>query len=422
MIQKVAFYLDNENLNDQDYTKIVEGNPGIGGSEYEFLLVSYLLEQRNNGIDSVLLTRSSLTFPHKNTQSVKGLKESCDFCKSQGIEILVINQSQFDCNILDKYADNLWLILWAHNDIPYSKLSLFSRLKYVKKIVCCGREMMDLYRDHIATLKSTYIYNIFPTQPKRWYLDKIKNRNNNNVVYMGALTPAKGFHILARSWKHILKKVPGAQLYVIGSGRLYNKNVELGGYGLAEKNYENLFMSYLLNSEGHILPSVHFMGLMGIEKYDILGQCKVGVPNPTGFSETFCICALEMQLMGCSLTTIRHAAYLDTVWKQNYLYSKCSQLTDYVVSRLKSAPDDYDEVYDFVTENFGIESNIQRWEQVIKNIDIRILEEYSEKAYQLKGLKNIILKLKLLCPIFNKLPLVEQFYNFYHNRIVKCNQ
>lgn len=126
MRYKVAFYLDNNNLNNQDYTKIVEGNPGIGGSEYEFLLVSYLLEQRDNGIDSVLLTRSNLAFPHKCTKYVKSLKESCDFCKSQNIEVLVINQAQFNRSIFDEYADDLSLILWAHNDIPSSQLSLLS--------------------------------------------------------------------------------------------------------------------------------------------------------------------------------------------------------------------------------------------------------------------------------------------------------
>lgn len=422
MRYKVAFYLDNNNLNNQDYTKIVEGNPGIGGSEYEFLLVSYLLEQRDNGIDSVLLTRSNLAFPHKCTKYVKSLKESCDFCKSQNIEILVINQAQFNRSIFDEYADDLSLILWAHNDIPSSKLSLLYRLKYVKKIVCCGREMMDLYRDHIATLKSTYIYNIFPIQPKQWYLDKIQNQNNHNVVYMGSLTPVKGFHVLARFWKDILKRIPDAQLYVIGSGRLYAKNIELGRYGLAEREYEDIFMHYLVDSEGNILPSVHFMGLMGVEKFDILGQCKVGIPNPTGLSECLPISSIEMQLMGCSITTIHHAAYLDTVWNQNYLYSKCSQLVAYVVDRLNSTPDNYDEVYDFIAENFDIEHNIQRWEQLIQNIDIPNLEKCSEKAYQMKGLKNRLLKLKVLCPIFNILPLIGKVYNFYRYKIMKYNQ
>lgn len=70
MEQKIAFFLDKENLNKQDYSKILDGNPGIGGSEYEILLVSYLLEQRENGINSILLTRSKQHFPHKNVQYI----------------------------------------------------------------------------------------------------------------------------------------------------------------------------------------------------------------------------------------------------------------------------------------------------------------------------------------------------------------
>ena len=421
MENKIAFYLDKENLNNQDYSRITEGNPGIGGSEYEFLLVSYLLEQRKNGITSILLTRNKLKFPHSNIQYVKSIDDACNFCLTHNIFLLVINQTQFDKKILDPYGTKLSFILWAHNTMPYSKLSLFSQLTYIKRIVCCGREMLDLYRDHIATLKSTYIYNIFPTKEKDWYLNKISHEDNHNVAYMGCLTPEKGFHVLARAWKDILKKVPDAQLYVIGSGQLYNK-MAVGEYGLAEKNYEKYFMSYLKDENGNLLPSVHFMGLMGIEKFEVLAKCKVGVPNPTGKTECLPITTIEMQLMGCKITTIKHPAYLDTVFNSKNLYKKTSELCDFITKSLLSSKDDsYDDVYQFITNKFNTESNIQRWEQMIQNIDTFPLENYSEKPYQMKKIKNLLLQLKLRIPIFNHFPPIEKFYNFFLNRILKYN-
>lgn len=418
---KVAFYIAVENLNDLDYSTILKGNPGIGGTEYEFLLVPYLLEKRDNRITPFLLTRSKQHFPHKNVQYVNSLKDACDLCVAKQIPTIIINQGQFDQKVLEPYKENLSFILWAHNNISYSKLSLLSKLNYVKRIVCCGREMQDLYRDHIATFKSTYVYNIFPTKEKKWYLNKIiSQKENHNVVYMGCLAPQKSFHVLARAWKDVLKKVPDAQLYVIGNGRLYDSTAKLGKYGLASEEYESLFMSYLSDKNG-ILPSVHFMGLMGIEKFNVIGQCKVGVPNPTGYTETFCICALEMQLMGCKIVSIKHPAYLDTVYNPQYLYTRTSQLADNIAKALLSEQkDSYDNIYQFITTKFGIEDNIQRWEEIIKNPDLCKLEKYSEKSYQMKPLKDFLLHLKKIFPFLNSLPPVERFYNFYRIKIQKC--
>ncbi len=422
MEQEIAFYLDIENLNDQDYSKILEGNPGMGGSEYEFLLVSYLLEKRSNGIHSILLSRSKQRFPHNNIQYVNNLQEACNFCIRQKIQTIVINQNQFNRHILEPYGKNISFILWAHNTISYQKLSLLSKLNYVKRIVCCGREMMDLYRDHVATLKSTYIYNIFPAKDKEWYLNKISHKKNHNVVYMGCLSPQKGFHVLARSWKDVLKKVPDAQLYVIGSGQLYHK-CEVGEYGLAEKNYEHLFMSYLKDTNGNLLPNVHFMGLMGIEKFKVLAKCKVAIPNPTGQTECLPITCIEMQLMGCQIVTIKHPAYLDTVYDTRYLYTKTSDLATSIAEALLSQEKyTYEDIYQFISNKFGIDYNIKRWEKIIKNLDSYKLEDYSDKPFQMKPLKNFILQLKKNFTFLNILPPIEKFYNFYFNKILKYNQ
>lgn len=420
---KIAFYIAVENLNDLDYSTILKGNPGIGGTEYEFLLVPYLLEKRDNGITPFLLSRSKQHFPHKNVQYVNSLKDACEFCVAKQIPTIIINQGQFDQNILEPYKENLSFILWAHNNISYPKLSLLSKLNYVKRIVCCGREMQDLYRDHIATFKSTYVYNIFPTKEKEWYLNKMTSqKDNHNVVYMGCLAPQKSFHVLARAWKDVLKKVPDAQLYVIGSGQLYNKT-EVGKYGLAEENYENYFMSYLKDKNGELLSNVHFMGLMGIEKFEILSRCKVAVPNPTGLTECLPITAIEMQLMGCTIVTIKHPAYLDTVYNSQFLYTRTSQLADNIVKALLfGQKDSYDNTYQFITTKFGIEDNIQRWEEIIKNPDLCKLEKYSEKSYQMKPLKDFLLHLKKRFPFLNSLQPVERFYNFYRIRILKCYQ
>ena len=85
--------------------------------------------------------------------------------------------------------------------------------------------------DHRAFKKGTYIYNLcnynLPA-PKPFSARK------NHVVYIGSIVPLKGLHLLTKAWSSVLKEVPDAQLYIIGSGNLYNQNEKLGKYGIAE--------------------------------------------------------------------------------------------------------------------------------------------------------------------------------------------
>ena len=412
----IAFYFNIDNVQHLDCTRLLEGNPGVGGTEYEILLVSLLLGRRDNGMEVHLLSRGEVNLPHTHHAVVGDHAGLCRYCREHGIDTLVVNQSQYNddtMRIFDGCAGWLSLILWDHNGMSDKKLSVVNRKTYIKRIVCCGREMLELYRDHPATLKSTYVYNIFPIQPEEWYRRHIQMDDNHNVVYMGMLYRVKGFHVLARAWKEVLRQVPDAQLYVIGSGKLYDKNAVLGSHGIASQEFEDEIMPCLEDEAGNLLPSVHFCGLLGAEKFDVMGRCKVAVPNPWGESETFCICGIEMQLMGCNLTTVYHPAYLDTVYNQAYLYRHTSQLADYIVSRLKAPRDSYDDLYRFITGKFGMEKSLQRWEHLLSHLDQPLqLEPVSDKSYQIKWLKNALLHTKKHLPFLAALPCVHRFYDF----------
>ena len=112
------------------------------------------------------------------------------------------------------------------------------------------------------------------------------------------------------------------------------------------------------------------MGLLGDEKYDVMGMCKVGVPNPTGESETFCISGIEMELMGCSVTTLKIPVYEETQMNVNYLFDDVKMISDFVIKRLNDKPDSFDDLYDFVTRSFDLEGSISKWEQLIKTHDV----------------------------------------------------
>jgi hypothetical protein len=63
--------------------------------------------------------------------------------------------------------------------------------------------------------------------------------------------------------------------------------------GIAEASFEEIFMPDLLDENGSLLPSVNFHGISGAEKREILASAAVGVVNPSGQTETFCISGVE---------------------------------------------------------------------------------------------------------------------------------
>ena len=422
---KIAFYQQNENLlNGRPLLGIEDGNPGIGGGEYETLIISYLLSKRDNGIDCTLITASpDNAYPHKNVGIVKDLDGAFTYCVENGIHVLVINYHLYDVSLTAKYRGKVDLIIWAHCRLQIHSYRQMYHDPGFKRIVCVGREQMDLYRDELAATKTTYIYNYFPIKSKEWYLSKIQQEDNHNVVYMGSFMRWKGFHYLAKAWKSVLEEVPDAQLYVIGGGNLYFSKAKLGPYGIADEAYEREFMPYLTDENGKILPSVHFLGVLGNEKYDVLGKCKVGVPNPCGLDETFCITGIEMQLLGCNVTTIQESAYFETIYSQSSLYKYIKQLPDFVIKRLLEKRDDYNSVYNFISTKFNDEAILKRWEELVLNIDKPFKHpEPSEIHYMNKPLKDKLLKMKQRFPILEKLPPLLYFYKFYYfyiQRILK---
>ena len=412
---KIAFYINKPTLPNRDYGNLEKGNPGLPGSEYEFLLVSQLLDKRNNGLEIHLLANFDGTFPHSHIVKVTDLESCCKVCEEMGIGTLVVDVKYFDKAVMDGYA-KLDYIIWAHNCMPIRQLTLFNELRYIKRIVCVGREMMELFRDHPVSWKTNYIYNIFPVREKNYYEGMMGDCNSHDVVYMGCLIEEKGFHILAKAWKKIVEKVSDAQLYVIGNGRLYDKHAPLGKYGHASPEYESKFMPYLIDEEGRVLESVHFMGIMGEEKYKVMSHCKVGVPNPSGQSETFCISGIEMQLYGANVVSINVPAYIDTFADKSFMFEHEDDLAQYVAKALQSKTD-YDKTYAFLRGHFGIDANIEKWEKLFLG-NLR-MESISHPWYRLKMLKNMILHTKRIMPILNRVPIIEKWYNAYY---MKTNQ
>ena len=300
-------------------------------------------------------------------------------------------------------------------------MDYYANAPAVKKIVYVGREMYDLYRDHPSFKKATYIYNCVNLEGCKEAVAKHPFSKRQHVVtYIGSLVPFKGFHKLAEVWPWVLKEVSDAQLYVIGSGKVYHSSAVLGEYGVAESIYESFFMKYLLTEDGHVMPSVHFMGRMGTEKNHILLKTKVGVPNPTGITETFCLSAVEMQSYGATVVTMKAPGYLDTI-KNGVLCSNTKELAETIVRLLRTdESSSYETAMAYFEKEFSVESALAEWERLLqdKNQDSRKLQLVNP-GYRLKWLKEGIRLISAVLPMNRILPSVERVLILIERKIFR---
>lgn len=414
----VGFYFENKNICNVDCRVICNGNPGIGGTEYMIWYISTMLSYRYKDLSVILYANSIDKLPPKlNTtiiedelEAIKQAEKECDILVLRGPYILNENFNYLN-------SSKLKVISWCHNFEKYPWCELIGNNKAIVKNVCVGKEQLDRLRDTKLYKKSTYIFNTIQFE----LYSQSSRKQSHKVCYIGSLHKSKGFHKLAAIWPEVLKRVPDAELYVIGSGKLYNQNQNLGKFHIAEEKYESKFMKSLLNENGEIHSSVHFMDVMGgKEKIDFMKTMQVGIVNPLGVDETFCIGAVEFEAMGIPVVSVRKYALLDTVddSKSGLLFSNKNEFVNNVVklltdNELNQSMGRY--ASSFVNNKFSSDSVIEQWHDLLIDvyydkanvIDFRASNYTNNK----KWLREVNRRLKTVFPF---LPSVIWYENIPH--------
>lgn len=367
---KLGFYFDNRDIAEIDMSMPKDGNPGIGGTQYCFIILMYYLKIHPRNFDIFLFTHSNSKFPNGvKTIIVEDIFQAIKTSSKMNIDIFIFRPDS-KINVYETLNTNkLKSISWAHNFYRVDTANHISRCEYIKRNVFVGRQQYDRYIDHSIVKKSTYIFNMFKS-------NKNFSRNENIgqiVTYVGSLVSTKGFHVLAKQWKKIINKVPNAKLFVIGTGQVYSRNVKLGKYNIADELYEKQFMKYLTDRDGKIIKSVYFLGLLGQEKVNVYKESCVGVVNPTGSSETFGISAIEMEACGVPVVTINKNGFPDTVLNHitGLLINRKIDLASNIVRLLQ----DFNlnkylgkNAVTFVSSEFSPERIVEQWVKVFDEV------------------------------------------------------
>lgn len=379
----IGIELTDYNFCNVDLSKVENGNPGVGGSEYLFALLALSLKKyAANKMEVTVYHYSSNKLPDDIEDVIVG---DCFELLRQAenhVDILIYQVAKNKNWYIELSDKNLQTVAWGHCYIGYDEMQWIKHCDKVKRVVCVGKEEYDSYIDDDIIQKCCWIYNMMNTKGNHIMRSSDYDKS---VTYVGSLVPQKGFHVLARVWPEILKKVPDAKLNVIGTGRLYDRNAQLGKYHIAQSDYEDEFMPYLTDSQGEILSSVTFWGVLGEEKESVFAKTAVGVVNPTASGETFCLSAIEMELCGVPVVSKKAKGLLDTIKCGNtgYLFNTDKEFIDYVVELLKDKDKNMimgKQGNSFVLNNFEIEIVIQKWIKVLQSIsknDISVYERPS---------------------------------------------
>ncbi len=311
----VGFYLENKDIEGVDLRHPEKGNPGCGGTEFLLAALPYYLSRHHPQCTPILFANRIEQLPDGIAlHQVDHLPAAIRAAKAQGCDIFIYRPRRSPMPEALSLIDALQLpsIAWMHVTPEAATLRALARTRFIRAAVCVGHEQYDLLQDCPLNDRLTYINNglddaALKTTPAPCKDDKL-------VAYLGALVPQKGFHILARCWPDILRRVPHARLAVIGSGTLYQQDRPLGRLGLAEARYEDHYIApYLTDAQGNILPSVTFHGTLGAEKNDLLRRALIGVVNPSGQTEACPLSPLEFQACGTPVVSGAYYGLLDTV-------------------------------------------------------------------------------------------------------------
>lgn len=299
---RIAIYYDDSGSKGLDLSSPEHGNPGVGGTQFCFLmLMKYLAKVLKTG-DELYAYHSNANdniFSENVNMKYVPIEHLMETLSSDNIDVALVNVSRLKCLNQQIANSKTKFVIWVHNFLNKGLLQMLNGNHNIKRVVFVGKEQYDRYIDDELIKKSTCIVNMYNSSLPEYKRDKDLNPV---VTYTGAIVKEKGFHALAKEWKAILKEVPNAQLYVIGGGNLYNRNAQMGQYGIATQDYENEFMPFLLDDNGDIMPSVHFCGILGKEKISIYQKTLVGVINPTARTEICPLSAIEME--GCGIPVI----------------------------------------------------------------------------------------------------------------------
>ena len=306
---KIGILFNNSDIVKRDLSHPLDGNPGVGGSEYQRILLGYFLA-KSSMFEVIFYTMNSYILPVElRREKVYCYKDAIKKAEDENVDVFIIGGGGRE-PLLELKRSCLKVIVICDLLPNRQSTILMQTNSNIKAIVCLGKWSLNQID---KSLRDRCIV-ISHVQPDKLFDNRTKT-SDLVVMYQGAIVPEKGFHILARNWHKIKKFVPQAKLEILGSGALYGDDFRLGAKKIAEEHYEKLLRNYLLNPQtGDWYEDIKFWGIKGAEeKKEIMKRATVGIMNPSGITETWGLSASEFEALGIPVVTSNKNGCVDCV-------------------------------------------------------------------------------------------------------------
>lgn len=307
IMPEIAFFIElKNNQTTIEGANLSLGNPGVGGTQYLFLLTVKELNCTYGNNYSVLLTNTHL----ENVDSslcndfAETEEDAIRYCENHSIHTLVFNANVAERCDRRIFNTSVGIILWAHNTLNAKRQKIASEFESIKWIVCVSESQYNNMSDTPCFDKCTFINNVIPAH---FYENaKLTNYTEEKAVYVGSLMPQKGVHNLLEIWQYVEKRLPHAQLYIFGGANVWNSNAVVENNKVADKYYDRIIQKRLIKLNHP--ENIHFLGAKGWDLIDLyISTFRVGIVNPSHYmrDETFCLSAVEMAAHGLPVVS-RH--------------------------------------------------------------------------------------------------------------------
>jgi hypothetical protein len=315
---RIAVYTDSPTLTTWSWKGLAGGDLPLSGTDGSILRLSAALAGQDYKV-VLYCTKPPTDRGVVSTLLVGGLPEAVSEARRSEVDVLVFNnRANQDTAAGISMCDRLGVrcVVWDQNG-PSPDFMDILLSPAVRRLVCVSASEANGLRDHPVFYKTEVIHNSL--SPIHAAEPAIVDRNTRaqTVCFLGALTPSKGFHHLARAWPVVHACCPDARLLVIGSSALYGAN-RFGTLGIGDPEYETNFIApYLGHSRAELRElGVTLVGLANPARVrEILCGCAIGVVNPncSGSTETFCVSAIEVQAARAVVVGARADGLRETV-------------------------------------------------------------------------------------------------------------
>ena len=290
---------------------VIRGSEALSGSHTTGLLVAEGLARRGHDVGLWVVHGQRVidcSFQLVTTAALDAQWRGAD---------RVIWLSYGDASILDHLSScELQPIIWTHLPVTRSERGWLESGRIAGVITVSDTCRMPLLRSGLHC-KVGRIYNPLPPVFSESTGGRVDRYGRRIVVYAGAAGPTKGLHRLLEMWRIVHRLEPGARLVLAGTGKLYGTDRRLGGFGLANPEFEAKYVKPLADEFGSLAQAgIDAVGLLNPAALrDLYESASVGVVNMNwvDFTETFCCAATEMMATGLPVFGVNRGALPETI-------------------------------------------------------------------------------------------------------------